>query len=108
MPRTREKPGDRTDTDPVSPAAAVPAPFGMAHAFVLVAFLAAAVVLTLIAHMDVRDILILLGGAGGTGAAVLLAAHMKNQRNIRASAGVLRRIINAVLNQNTAGIGGGN
>ncbi|MCX4673540.1 hypothetical protein OG453_44085 [Streptomyces sp. NBC_01381] len=107
MTATRKKLGDRTGIDAVPSTAAAPLPFDMPQAFVLVAFLAAAVVLTLTAHMDVNDILILLGGAGGIGAVVLFSAHMK-QKGPRAGAGVFRRIITAVLNQGTTGIGGGN
>ncbi|MEV0254625.1 hypothetical protein AB0H82_10210 [Streptomyces sp. NPDC050732] len=107
MPATPKKPGDRTGIDAAPSTAAAPLPFDMPQAFVLVAFLAAAVVLTLIAHMNVGDILILLGGAGGIGAGVLFSVHMKSRRSPRAGMSLFRRIITAVLNQNTAGMGGG-
>lgn len=81
----------------------IPAPvitpfFGMPHALVIIAFLAAAVVLSLFAHMPVHtvyDVLLLLGGAGSVGVAVVLAVAFGERRR---GGSLLRRLLNAVLN----------
>ncbi|WP_326763233.1 hypothetical protein OG978_47405 (plasmid) [Streptomyces sp. NBC_01591] len=81
-----------------APAVITPSRFGMAQAIVLVAFVTAAVVLCLAAHMPVNtvyDVLLLLGGAGSIGVAVLLAAGVSDRRR---SGNFLRRIVTAVLN----------
>ncbi|MEU7552998.1 hypothetical protein AB0B01_11725 [Streptomyces sp. NPDC044571] len=70
--------------------------FGMAHAFVITAFLAAAVILSLTAHMAVQDILILLGGAGSVSVAVLISANIKTGGK-GSGGGLLRRLLNAAL-----------
>ncbi|MFF0561521.1 hypothetical protein [Streptomyces sp. NPDC004266] len=71
--------------------------FGMAHAFVIAAYLAAAVLLSLIARMPVEDILILLGGAGAVSVAVLVAS------NVRSGGGLLRRLLNAAIGGSSTG-----
>ncbi|WP_328623644.1 MULTISPECIES: hypothetical protein [unclassified Streptomyces] len=67
--------------------------FGMAHAFVINAFLGAAVLLSVVAHMPVQDILVLLGGAGAVGVAVLVASTVKGGKS--GQAGLLRRLLTA-------------
>ncbi|OEJ49663.1 hypothetical protein [Streptomyces agglomeratus] len=67
--------------------------FGIAQAFVIVTFVAAAVILSLVAHMEVQDVALLLAAAGGVGVAVLVAANVKN----RSRGLLLRRVLNAVL-----------
>ncbi|MEU7222271.1 hypothetical protein [Streptomyces chrestomyceticus] len=77
-------------------ASATAAPrFGMAHAVVIVAFLAAAVILHLAARMTVRDVAVLLAAAGSIGVAVLLAANTRSGQ--RGGRRLLRRLLNAVL-----------
>ncbi|MFF1401066.1 hypothetical protein ACFVZD_46095 [Streptomyces sp. NPDC058287] len=86
---------------PSASAVIVPSRFGMAHAIVLVAFVTAAVVLCLATRMpvnNVSDVLLLLGGAGSIGVAVLLSAGVGNRRR---SGNFLRRIVTAVLNNGT-------
>ncbi|MBZ4016271.1 hypothetical protein [Streptomyces purpurogeneiscleroticus] len=70
--------------------------FGMPQALVLVAFLAAAVVLHLVARMAVRDVALLLTVAGGVGVAVLLAAHVRGGKK-GGGGRMLRRLLAAVL-----------
>ncbi|KOG64703.1 hypothetical protein ADK76_08540 [Streptomyces griseoflavus] len=81
------------DQAPASAPAA--ARFGMAHAVVIVAFLAAAVILHLAARMTVRDVAFLLAAAGSISVAVLLAANTRGGR--RGGQRLLRRLLNAVL-----------
>ncbi|MGW0395969.1 hypothetical protein ACWDYJ_34945 [Streptomyces sp. NPDC003042] len=69
--------------------------FTMAHAFVITAYLAAAVLLTLIAHTPVQDILFLLGGAGAVSVAVLVASNVKDGKG--GGTGLLRRLLNAAV-----------
>lgn len=69
--------------------------FGMPHALVIAAYLAAAVLLSLYAHMPVQDILVLLGGAGAVSVAVLVASNVKNGKG--GGGGLLRRLLNAAL-----------
>ncbi|MEU8992833.1 hypothetical protein AB0C98_41720 [Streptomyces sp. NPDC048558] len=78
--------------------------FGMPQAFVIVAFLAAAVVLSLTARMPVRDVALLLGAAGGVGVGVLLVANMKGGGRSRGGGRLLRRLLHAALGNN-AGAG---
>lgn len=87
----------RTEEAPASPAPAVAADFfGMAQALVIVAFLAAAVVLSLCAHMPVRDVLLLLGAAGAIGVAVVVAANAKSGTGKQEK--LIRRLVAAALN----------
>ncbi|WP_329375740.1 hypothetical protein OG625_00275 [Streptomyces sp. NBC_01351] len=69
--------------------------FTAAHAFVITAYLAAAVLLALIAHMPVQDILVLLGGAGAVSVAVLVASNVNDGKGGRT--GLLRRLLNAAV-----------
>ncbi|MEU4213222.1 hypothetical protein AB0F13_25080 [Streptomyces sp. NPDC026206] len=69
----------------------------MPQALVLVAYLAAAVTLSLSARMPVRDVAILLGAAGVVGVTVLLAASVKGGRSTGGRRGLLRRLLNAAL-----------
>ncbi|MFF9011235.1 hypothetical protein ACF087_36390 [Streptomyces goshikiensis] len=69
--------------------------FTSAHAFVITAYLAAAVLLTLIAHMAVQDILVLLGGAGAVSVAVLVASGVNSGKG--GGTGLLRRLLNAAV-----------
>ncbi|MDK9496168.1 hypothetical protein QEZ40_000511 [Streptomyces katrae] len=64
--------------------------FGMAHAFVITAFLTAGVVLSLTARMPAQEILVLLGGVGAVSVAVLVAAGVRN-----AGAGLPSRLLRA-------------
>ncbi|MEU7206093.1 hypothetical protein [Streptomyces sp. NPDC045470] len=84
----------RTFDDALPSAPAAPR-FGMAHALVIVAFLAAAVILHLAASMTVRDVTLLLAAAGGVGVAVLLAANTRGGR--RGGRRLLQRLLNAIL-----------
>jgi hypothetical protein len=68
--------------------------FGMPHALVIIGFITAASVLGALG-MNVQDILLLLGGAGGVSVTVVLAASLGKPR----SSGLLRRVITAALNQ---------
>ncbi|MFJ2008526.1 hypothetical protein [Streptomyces chartreusis] len=79
-------------------ASSSPAPvrFGMPQALVIVAFLAAAVILSLFANMPVRDVVILLGAAGGVGVGVVLAANVKGGK--RGGGRLLKRLLDAALN----------
>ncbi|MGW5739654.1 MULTISPECIES: hypothetical protein [Streptomyces] len=70
----------------------------MAQALVIVAFLAAAVVLSLFTPMPVREVLLLLGAVGGLGVAVVVAANATRHRGAGRERGLLRRIVAAVLN----------
>ncbi|MFK0047724.1 hypothetical protein ACIQU4_27280 [Streptomyces sp. NPDC090741] len=80
--------------------------FGMAHALVITAFLAAAVILTLAAHMPARDTLALLGGAGADAVVVLVSANVKGGGNgTNGGTGLLRRLLSAAF---TPGSGPGN
>ncbi|WP_109005380.1 hypothetical protein [Streptomyces rishiriensis] len=51
-------------------------PGGLPHALVILGFLAAAVVLALVAHKPIRDIVILLSAAGGISVTVLMAMSL--------------------------------
>lgn len=64
----------------------------------LVAFLAAAVILSLVAHMAVRDIVFLLVAAGGVGAAVVLATTMKGGGGRGRGRSLFKRLLTAVVN----------
>ncbi|MFD6470045.1 hypothetical protein [Streptomyces goshikiensis] len=80
--------------------------FGMAHALVITAFLAAAVILSLTAHMPARDILTLLGGAGAVAVVVLVSANVRGGGNDKnGGMGLLRRLLSAAF---TPGAGTGN
>ncbi|WP_327359895.1 hypothetical protein [Streptomyces sp. NBC_01296] len=85
----------------MSPIDGAPAPtissgrFGMAHALVITAFLAAAVILTLAAHMAARDTLTLLGGAGAVAVVVLVSANVKGGNGKDGGTGLLRRLLSA-------------
>lgn len=70
--------------------------FGMPQALVLVAFLAAAVILSLVAHMSVRDVAILLGAAGGVGVAVVASTTMKGGGG--GGVRLLKRLLSAAVN----------
>ncbi|WP_432128059.1 hypothetical protein [Streptomyces sp. bgisy082] len=72
----------------------LPSRFGIAHAhaLVLVAFLAAAVILRLAAKMDVNDIGILLCWAGAIGVIVVLATNTGSR-----GPGAPRRLLGRVL-----------
>ncbi|MVO88464.1 hypothetical protein GPA10_27805 [Streptomyces sp. p1417] len=77
--------------------------FGMPQALVLVAFLAAAVTLSLFAGMSARDVTFLLSAAGGVGVAVVLTAgahtYTHTEGGRRGGAGrLVRRLLNAALN----------
>ncbi|MFE2553636.1 hypothetical protein ACFXGI_34650 [Streptomyces sp. NPDC059355] len=72
----------------------------MAHAFVITAFLAAAVILSLVAHMQAKDILILLGGAGAVSVAVLVSANVRGGGK-GGGGGLLSRLLNAALSNGT-------
>ncbi|GGR46332.1 hypothetical protein [Streptomyces netropsis] len=87
---------EHTDQTPASPAPAA-GRFGMPQALVLVAYLAAAVILSLAARMPVRDVAILLGAAGVVGVTVLLAANVKGGRSAGRGKGLLRRLLAAAL-----------
>ncbi|MEV6179882.1 hypothetical protein [Streptomyces sp. NPDC052015] len=66
--------------------------FGMPQALVLLGFLAATVVLRLVADMTIHDIVVLLTAAGSIGVAVLVAASIRN-----VGGRLLRRLIKAAL-----------
>ncbi|MFF3275968.1 hypothetical protein ACFYWU_34275 [Streptomyces chrestomyceticus] len=80
--------------DEASPSAPAAPRFGMAHAVVIVAFLAAAVILHLAARMTVRDVTFLLAAAGSIGVAVLLAANIRGERR---GGRLLHRLLSAFL-----------
>ncbi|MGW4790659.1 hypothetical protein [Streptomyces sp. NPDC004230] len=104
MPRTQNPPGGRSAAAAAQSSSTAGASFGMAHAVVIVAFLAAAVVLALVARMELRDILFLLAGVGAIAASVLVSAHFMNRR-VGAGLGLLRRVISAVVQHPPAGGG---
>ncbi|MEV5242582.1 hypothetical protein AB0K89_26270 [Streptomyces cinnamoneus] len=87
---------NQAPTTSPAPAAAA-GRFGMPQALVLVAYLAAAVTLSLTAHMPVHNVAILLGAAGTVSVTVLLAASVKEGRNTGGGRGLLRRLLNAAL-----------
>ncbi|MFG2130059.1 hypothetical protein ACGFNV_19940 [Streptomyces sp. NPDC048751] len=66
----------------------------MPQACVILGFVAATVVLALVARMAVPDIITLLSAAGGIGVVVLLAA---NVRNSGGGARLLRRLVRAAV-----------
>ena len=80
------------NTEPQVPAA--PARFGMPQATVVLGFVAAAVVLRVLAGMSLRDSVTLLAAAGAVGVAVLLAVAFPSGGGKR---GLLRRLLNAAL-----------
>ncbi|MEV5239557.1 hypothetical protein AB0K89_10660 [Streptomyces cinnamoneus] len=92
-----------TNQAPTTSPAAAAGRFGMPQALVLVAYLAAAVTLSLAAHMPVRDVAILLGAAGTVGVTVLLAASVKGGKNTGGGRGLLRRLLNAALTNSSSG-----
>lgn len=71
----------------------------MPQGLVIVAYVAATVILSLFAHMPVRDVVLLLGAAGGVG--VVLTANAKGGKG-GGGGRLLRRLLNASLN-NSAG-----
>lgn len=71
--------------------------FGMPQALVILGFLAATVVLRLVADITIHDIVVLLSAAGGIGVAVLVAASIRN-----GGGRLLQRLLKAAL---TAGSG---
>jgi hypothetical protein len=73
----------------------------MPQAFVLVAFLTAAVVLSLVAHMAARDVVILLGAVGSVGVAVVLATTTKGGG--RGGGRLLKRLLSAAMNNGAGG-----
>ncbi|MER6138312.1 hypothetical protein [Streptomyces sp. NPDC001815] len=89
----------KTSSAPAAAAVAVPL-FGMAQAVVIVAFLAAAVLLSLFAQMSVSDVLVLLGSVGAVGAAVVVTANVKvgSGRGGSGGGGLLKRLLSAALN----------
>ncbi|TDC60042.1 hypothetical protein E1283_36310 [Streptomyces hainanensis] len=66
----------------------------MPHALVIICFIAASSVLAA-TGMAVQDVLVLLSGAGGIGAGVLLTTGYGRPR--AAAGGALRRIVSAAL-----------
>lgn len=66
--------------------------FGMPHALVITACIVTAAILAKLG-MSVRDVLLLIGGAGGIGAAVVAAAMSGGSRD-----GRLARLMRAYLN----------
>lgn len=76
------------------PAVPAGARFGIPHALVIICFVAAATVLAALG-MTVQETILLLSGAGGAGAAVVLITGYGK----RGSGGVLRRVLRAALTQ---------
>ncbi|MFC8765806.1 hypothetical protein ACFUAG_34505 [Streptomyces sp. NPDC057193] len=85
--RTAVKPGNEQTSHPQAPKQG----FGLAQAAVIGLFLAAAVVLRLVAKMEVNEIGILLCWAGGIGVLVVLAS------NAGGGGGGPRRLLRRVL-----------
>ncbi|MFF3336133.1 hypothetical protein ACFYWX_42560 [Streptomyces sp. NPDC002888] len=69
--------------------------FAMPQAFVILGFVAATVVLALVARMTVPDIVTLLTAAGGISVVVLLAANVRNGGG--GGARLLRRLVRAAV-----------
>ncbi|MEU3480842.1 hypothetical protein ACI2LO_32045 [Streptomyces sp. NPDC033754] len=70
-----------------------PGRFGMPHALVIIACIVTAAILASLG-MIVQDVLLLIGGAGGTGAAIVAVVVVGRSR----STGRARRFIRAYLN----------
>lgn len=69
--------------------------FGMAQVSVIFIFVAATVVFRLVGHMDVRDIVILLGAAGAMAIAVLITVNVRNGPSGGGGRRLLRRLLQA-------------
>ncbi|MGW4438086.1 hypothetical protein ACWELO_20405 [Streptomyces sp. NPDC004596] len=81
------------DAPAAPPAASVVSGFDMARALVVLGFLAATVILRLVAGMDVKNIVALLSAGGGIAVAVLIAGSV-GPRGGR----LVRRFLHAALN----------
>ncbi|MFJ6528478.1 hypothetical protein ACIQMZ_24815 [Streptomyces longwoodensis] len=87
-------------SEPASPPSPAVPRFGMPQAFVILGFVAATVVLTLAAHLSVRQIAVLLASAGGIGVVVLLTLNVTHESPGRR---LLRRLLSAAANSGTGG-----
>ncbi|MDT0612737.1 hypothetical protein [Streptomyces lancefieldiae] len=82
---------DRNHETSVSSSAAYG--FDMARALVVLGFVAATVILRIVAHMSIRDIVVLLSAGGAIAVAVLVSASVR-LRNRR----LVQRFLQAALN----------
>ncbi|MEH0589793.1 hypothetical protein QA942_39510 [Streptomyces sp. B21-106] len=89
-----------TSGDSSSSSNVVPVRFGMPQALVILGFLAAAVVLHLVAHTEVQDTALLLAAAGAVSVAVLISTGF--HRGGRGHGGLLRRLLKAALSSGSS------
>lgn len=72
--------------------------FDMARALVVLGFVAAAVILRIVAHMSVRDIVVLLSAGGAIAVAVLVSASVRLR-----SRRLVQRLLQTALNNGAGG-----